>query len=276
MTENNAGGDGGDFLASLPEGMRNEGALKGFSGPEGGSKLATSFMEARRTLSSRSMADMEAPTDDAGVRAVLTKMGRNAPDSPDGYTLADKPNTAAFRALAHKHGLSVKQAEAMFSDIDTGNTQSAADRKTRAETDRANDEKTLRGEWGVEYDANLELAKNGAKHAFSEEMLKILETTGLENHPEMRKLLHSRGLQMKEGVFHAAGAAGAGSATTVETAEAELNKFATENQKLIMSQDDTAPGVLAAKARRNVLNSNLAKLKVTARNDAAIAAGTGV
>lgn len=277
MSEGNAGGGGGgDFLASLPEGMRGEGALKGFSGPEGGQRLATSFMEARRALSSRSMAEMDAPTDDAGVRAVMTKLGRSAPDSAEGYELADRPNTAAFRALAHKHGLTAAQAKAMFEEIGTTQDQMTADRKTRDDKFRTDSEATLRNEWGVDYDANLELSKNGGENAFGEEFRNLLKTTGLDQHPEMQKLLHSRGLQMKEGSFRVAGGAGGGATTTVDTATAALNKFTTENLGLIMSQNDELPGVLDAKKQRNVLNANLAKLKVQARDDASTALGSGV
>ena len=88
-----AGGDGGqgsDFLGSLPAEIRGEGALKNFGGADGGAKLASSFLSLNRSFSSRSMADMDAPGDDAGRRAVLSKLGHAAPDSPDGYTLPSR------------------------------------------------------------------------------------------------------------------------------------------------------------------------------------------
>lgn len=275
MTEN-LGGGGGDFLASLPADVQSHGSLKNFSGADGGVKLARSFIEAQGVISSRSMADMNVPSDEAGIRAVMTKLGRVAPDTPDGYDLAERPNTAAFRALAHKHGLTVQTAKAMFDEIGVTQDQITADRKTRDDKFRTDSETSLRSEWGAEYDANLELSQRGAENAFGEEFRNLLKTTGLDQHPEMQKLLHSRGMQMKEGTFRAAGGAGSGTATTVDTATAALNKFNTENWDLIMSQNDELPGVLEAKKQRNVLNANLAKMKVQAREDASVALGSGV
>ena len=271
MTDPTADGDGGggvDFLGSLPEGIRGEGALKNFTGPDGGAKLASSFLSLNKSFSGRSMADMDIPGDDAGRRAVLSKLGHAPPESPDGYTLPDKASAPSFRALAHKHGLSVKQAEAMFADMDSSDVRVSDERKTRMDSRKTETEKGERSEWGNEFDANLELIKRGAEHFFSEEMRSMLEATGMDQNPEMRKLLYSVGRQMKEGTLHSASGPAQGGAETIQTMKSEVNKFMAENTDLVLSQDDTKPGVEEAKTKWREINNKLAAMEVNARNSA--------
>ena len=280
MSENQGGDSGGgggvDFLGGLPAEIRGEGALKNFGGPDGGSKLATSYVELNRAFSGRSMADMDAPSDDAGRRAVLSKLGHSAPDSPDGYKLPDKANAPAFRALAHKHGLSAKQAEAMFTDMDTSDAQALDERDTRMDSRKAETERLERAEWGDGYDANMEVMKRGNDHHFGEELQDLLEVTGLDQHPEMRKMLHGLGRQLQEGTLHTGTGAAGGGATTVETAQKAYTDYGIENNGLILSQNDMAPGVKEAKDRLRELGSNLAKLKNQASLGAAgLAPGAG-
>ncbi|MCH8314176.1 MAG: hypothetical protein IID17_14470 [Nitrospinae bacterium] len=254
-----------DFLGGLPSEIRSEGALKNFSGPDGGRKLAESFISLNKTFSSRSMADMDAPGDDAGRRAVLSKLGHAPPDSPDGYKLPDKANAPAFRALAHKHGLSAKQAEAMFTDMDADDARVTGERNTRMDSRKAETERMLRSEWGAEYDANLEHMKRGNEHFFGDDLRKSLEITGLDQHPEMRKVLYGLGRQLQEGTLRPGTGAAGGGATTIETAQKAVNDHFTEKNKLILSQNDMSPGVKEAKARHQELNLNLAKIKGQAR-----------
>ena len=277
MSENLDGGGGApDFLATLPAEIQGRGELKGFAGPEGHTKLANSYLEATQKISSRSMADMDVPKDDAGIRSVLNKLGHAPPDSPDGYTLADKPNTADFRALAYKHGLPVKQAEAMFSDIDIGNTKSATERKTRLDASRAETERVLKAEWGVDYDNNTGLAKKGSELAFGEELRGLLEVTGLDQHPEMQRLLYGHGRFAQEGTLHTGTGAAMGTPETAAAAQAETEKFLEDNRALVMSQDDFKPGVAAAKAKYRELNKNAANMQVQAQNAGAdTATGAG-
>ncbi len=263
------GGGGSDFLGSLPMEIRGEGALKNFGGPDGGAKLANSFLSLGKAFSGRSMADMDAPGDDAGLRAVLSKLGHAPPESPDGYALPDKASAPSFRALAHKHGLSAKQAEAMFADMDSSEGRSLDERKTRMDSRKSETEKGLRAEWGEEYDSNTELIKRGAEHFFSEEMRSMLETTGIDQNPQMRKLLYAVGRQMKEGTLHAGSGPAQGGAETVETMKSETNKFMMDNKDLVLSQDDTKPGVAEAKAKMRELNNKLADMTVRARQNTA-------
>ena len=201
MTEGIDGG--GDFLTSLPADIQSHGSLKNFTGADGGVKLARSFIEAQGVISSRSMADMSAPTDDAGVRAVLTKLGHIAPDTPEGYKLAERPNTAAFRALAHKHGLTAKVAEAMFEEIATTQTQATEKRKAEDATTRTEAEKTLRAELGEKYDSSMENGTRAAEHFLSEEERKFIQESGLLHRlPGLQKFFNAAGQSMQEGTLH--------------------------------------------------------------------------
>ena len=199
MTDPTAGGGGVDFLTSLPAEMQSDGVLKAFAGPDGGAKLAKSYTELTRTFHSRTMADMDAPGDDAGLRAVLEKIGHAAPDSPDGYKLPDKANAPAFRALAFKHGLSMKQVEGMFADNEADASQKSAAGKARVDTRNAERETAMRKEWGSEYDANLELMNRGMEHFMPDEgERKFYAETGLLS-PAMAKIFNLLGNSLKEG-----------------------------------------------------------------------------
>lgn len=267
------GNAGGDFILSLPAELQSAGPLQGFKGAEGGRKLAESYVHLSSKLGSRSMADMDIPATADGIKAVLTKLGRAAPDNPDGYKLADKSSSVEFRALAHKHGLTAAQAEGMFGEMDARDVKAASDRDTRATARKEATESALRGEWGSEYDGNAAHSKQGLDHFFGEEMQKALEISGLGNHPEMQKLLYAAGRHMAEGTMHTGAGAAQGNANTVETATIERDKFLAENSELILSQDDMSSANRAAKEKHRQLNQRVAQLIVQARNDAA--AGTG-
>jgi len=245
------GAAGGDFLASLPAEIRGEGALKNFNGADGGAKLAKSYLNLNQAFSSRSMADAPVPGDDAGRRAVLAKLGAAPPESADKYNLPDKPSAKALRDVFHRHGLSAKQAEGLFADMDGGETRAVADRAARLTARKADAEKALRTEWGQQYDANMELAKRGAESFLGKEFRELMEATGFDSHPDMRKLLYGAGRALKEGTM-LTGAGPAGGLNSAAAIRAERTKVETEMATLQKQTgfDPVNPAFQAVLARR--------------------------
>ncbi|KKN57901.1 hypothetical protein LCGC14_0557320 [marine sediment metagenome] len=135
------------------------------------------------------------------VLARCTRRIRDDPDSPDGYKLPDKASAPAFRALAHQHGLSAKQAEAMFADMEASDARMSGERETRNGARKAETEQKLRGEWGDQYDANKEIVKRGTEDHVPE-LNKIMEQLGLDQHPEWQKMLYGVGRHSQEGTMH--------------------------------------------------------------------------
>jgi hypothetical protein len=255
---------GGDFVGSLPENLRGEGSLKNF---KDAGALAQSYVELRRTFSSRSMADMDAPADDKGRAAVLTKLGAAPPAKPDDYKLPNNPSAKQFGEWAHKTGLTVKQAETLYGEMDGATTRATEERKTRM-VQRAGEYKAaLTQEWGADYDSNAALATRGMEHYVPDKDLRdMLIGTGIGQHPIIAKLFQQLGRSLKEGtMLPGSGVGGTGGAGTVESAQNELDKFQKDNRTLIYSQNDMNPEVRAAKTHRSQLLENLARLKLAAK-----------
>ena len=194
---------GGDFLTSLPAEMQSLGTLKGFGGADGHVRLAKSYDEASRALSSRNMADMDAPADDAGRNAVLAKLGHAPPGSPDGYKLGDSSTAQKIATLAHELGMTIKQAETWVAKQTAAETQSATDRTAREESRKTEYEQALRQEWGEQYDANMEQANRAVEHFLPKEERDFLLETGLiHNLPGLQKFLSTAGRALQEGTLH--------------------------------------------------------------------------
>lgn len=282
MTENQGGGDGGegvqsdgdgggggapDFHSSLPEGIRSHGSLRNFKNV---GELGESYIQAREAISSKSMANMDAPTDDAGRRAVLEKLGRAPPVEAGEYKLPDTQAGKQFRAWAHLQGLTTKQAEGMYAAMQENGSATLAERKKQAETRKANNEAAIRQKWGDKYDPNMELARKGRDGFLSKELQDALEATGLSDHPELLDHFSQVGRSLQEGSLKPGSAAGSGApANNVEGASKSLFEFEAKNRDLLNSQNDSNPEVVAAKKARGTLLANFARLK----SDAAGAGG---
>ena len=269
MTEGQTTGgfDGTIPVTSLPAEIQSEGAIKNYvsDGKLDVGKALKGHAELNRAFHSRKMADLEAPTDDAGKRAVLAKLGHELPDSPDGYELPDDAKSRA--ALYHKAGLSKAQAKALAEAETESQTQAGGERKARMEQRRAEAERAMRTEWGDKYAENAELVKRGAEHFLKDDTLReLLSATGVIHHPDMQKLLYGVGRQLKEGTMHT-GTGAVGGPQTVADAQKAVNAImADENKrKLVMSQNDLLPGVKEAKQELTQAREHLAKLRVAER-----------
>lgn len=256
-------GGQGDFLASLPDDLRSDGSLKNFNGPDGGVKLAKSFTELNRAFSARRMEDGQPPTDDAGRKAVLSKLGHAPPDTPDGYELPDSDAARSFRDQAHKLGLTNQQAKDLFGSLEQQRSESSRRTQERLTQLKTEGEAALRGEWGDKFDAEMATAQRGLEGFLPEDVRQGLEATGLIHHPAVAKLGNRLGRAMQEGTMHAGSGPGAGSgAASLEAAQAERSKYFEANQKFILSQNDTIPDVRRAKAEYQRLNQQVARFKL--------------
>lgn len=255
------GGGGQDFLQSLPEQHRADPLFQNFSGPDGLNKLLNSYREQRRTISSRSMADMEPPGDEQGRKAVLQKLGVVAPETPDGYDLGDEAKDRA--ALYHRAGLTKAQAKALAEAEASAASEAETQRQTRIDQRKSDAAEALRREWGEAFEANMDLAKRAYEHFLPDEERQILDVTGLAAMPGLTRFLASAGRALKEGTMHTGTGAGAGPAdkagfraerVKVEQQMAELQKSETFDpissgyQQLVKQRND----LLAQEAKAHV------------------------
>ena len=218
------------FIESLPADMRGNASLTKFTDV---GAMAKSYLEMESASGRRTMGDMTAPSDDAGVTAVLRKLG--APTDASGYTLPDTPAGRAFRESAHKSGMTGKQAEALFADM-----TAASDSRSKATTEtfeatKTKDRDALRSDWGEKTDANLTIVAEAAKQAFGEADAKMLSDLGLTGRPAVAKfLLRIAPLFQEDGMF--GGSAGAGSEGDFKSIRA---------QRLAMANDKDIKAAMA-------------------------------
>jgi hypothetical protein len=113
---------------------------------------------------------------DEDWNAVYEKLGK--PKSPDEYkynlpkeSKLDDDSLKAFSATAHQLGLLPKQAEGIINYYNELANASEVDTNAKAETARAEAEKTLRKEYGSAYKHRIHAAKNLASSTLGNEFL---------------------------------------------------------------------------------------------------------
>ncbi len=157
---------------------------------------------------------IELPGEDAKPEdwdAFYNGLGR--PEKPDGYELPELkdipegfvlPEDKQFWAnMAHKHGLTKKQAAGLFSEFMqdmSGRYKSALEGSASAMVEAAKKRMqesadALKGEWGDDFGANLNLAKRAAEHLG---ILDSLDQSGAGNDPAVLKLAAELGKMLGE------------------------------------------------------------------------------
>lgn len=117
--------------------------------------------------------------DETAMQTLYRQMGQ--PEKAEEYKIPEidtqgvelQADTAeAFRAVAHKHGLTQKQFEGVVTDFTALNVNAGLEMRKAAQTDQA----SLQTEWGAAYDQNTGLVKSLAiKTNAPESLLKAIE-----------------------------------------------------------------------------------------------------
>lgn len=132
------------------------------------------------------------------------------PEKPEGYKLSPIENLhpelkitpeveAGFKSLAHKHGLTGRQADGLYKEYFGMISQSLTKRDEKSMADKHTAETALRTEWGGDYDVNINKSKRliekfggaNAREAFGE----------LGNNPIVLKTIASIAKQFSEDGF---------------------------------------------------------------------------
>ncbi len=146
----------------------------------------------------------DASTDDRAK--FFRKIGR--PESSEGYELSksDIPggsdeDAKLFRSAVHEIGLTKAQAESFWKwSNETGKARIAAF-VHEAKIARDTQQKTLRAEWGDNYDGNAQLAGKVATRFGGTEFLDIMRQTRLGDNPIVMKTLAAIGAVLTEDVL---------------------------------------------------------------------------
>lgn len=192
-----------EWLASLPEEIRAEGALKQFK--DVGS-LAKSYIH----LNKKRNDSLVLPGEDAKpeeVEAFYNKLGR--PESPDKYELklpegvqANEEMLKGFKELAHKNGILPKQAQAALDFYNDINQKAAKSYEERLDQEV----ERLRKKWGDDFEKNVGFANAALQEFGGNEIAEQLEKSAWGKYPPLVELLSSIGKGLTEKPLHGDGA----------------------------------------------------------------------
>lgn len=178
---------------SLPEDLANEPSLRNFDDV---SKLAKSYVHLVKMRGVPEDQLIKLPSD-GNYSEVYNKLGR--PEDPSGYEI-DISNdlNKDYAENAHKLGLSKDQAREIYSWMsDKYNQLQQEDRSQYEESVRMGLD-SLKREWGQEFNAQTQIAKQAFLQLADADMVKTMEESGLGNSPQMIKLFNKVGQILKE------------------------------------------------------------------------------
>lgn len=203
VTDQSEGGDVPKFHAQFKDNLKGHPSLMKFNDPNG---LAEGYVELERRLGR----SVEMPGDDATTEdwsRFYRRLGR--PETQEGYEFDDVelPNGVSvpeqsleeYRNTAHKLGLTKAQANELYKWHTESLGRTVGDVKRAVERQKSDAERTLREEWGGEYDQNMELATRALRQFADDDFVQFVKTTGLGNHPAMSKVFAKIGSAIGEG-----------------------------------------------------------------------------
>mgnify|MGYP001385714495 FL=1 len=162
-----------DFQSLIPTEYKNEKALQNFQDMDG---FVKSYLHSQKLVGSDKIPIPNKFATDEDWNAVYEKLGK--PKSPDEYkynlpkeSKLDDDSLKAFSATAHQLGLLPKQAEGIINYYNELANASEVDTNAKAETARAETEKTLRKEYGSAYKHRIHAAKNLASSTLGNDFL---------------------------------------------------------------------------------------------------------
>lgn len=203
LNQGDSGGGGGDFIATLPEDVRNEPSLRNFRDV---GDLAKGYVNAQKLIGTRRVPAPDANWTDQQWSDFYSQVGR--PETADKYTLpqvqleegltVDKDKVLKIQQHLHKLGLSDKQFRGVMEYYFGTLNDAAKAEKNARDASRSQAEQSLKAEWGPKYDAQVELARATLSKFGDEEFVKHMEATGIGNDPRLIKMLQKVGSMMLE------------------------------------------------------------------------------
>ena len=169
----------------LPDGLNEEPSLQTFDSVD---KLAKSYVNLVKKMGVPAEQLLRLPQSGESYDDVYNALGR--PEDHDGYQLGDysPEDTANYREIAHQLGLNNDQASALY-DIYQQDMQNRMDEEdAEFEQFEVENLQELQQEWGDKFNHNLEMARRAFMNFATPEAVKVLEETGMGNHPELLKV----------------------------------------------------------------------------------------
>ena len=189
--------DNQDWKSTLSDDLKNDPTLSNFKDVE---SLAKTVVHQQKVLGSR----MPIPKTDEEKLEVYNKLGR--PETADKYEVSipndyqsyiPEQNLNEFKNVAHKIGLNNEQVKALVDyQINTINYE-MENQPAQIEASRIESEKTLKEEWGYNYDKNVSKAKRALQVYGDPEIMELMNTEA-GNHPAVIKMFARLGEDVTE------------------------------------------------------------------------------
>lgn len=239
-----------DWRQSLPEDLRAEKvfeSIKGKDWGEAGPILAKNYVHAQRMIGSDKLVLPNERSTPEEIAAFRSKLG--VPAKPEEYTFKlpegltedklDKARVDLWRKELHEAGIPKQAAERLLTKYlseEHGATQAAQAARVK---EMEQYELAIKQEFGVKFDEKVNFARLALREFGNDNIVQLLETTGLGSHPEVVKLFASIGEKL--GDDRARGTSGTGGGNpfaSPDLAQAELQSFQRnpENMRAIMDR----------------------------------------
>lgn len=189
--EQDSQGTSENFLDSLPEELRTEPSLHDIK--DVGS-LAKGYVHAQKMVGADKIVVPGNDASDEEMGAFYNKLGR--PEQPDGYEVPtenmpkidiDKDVLGGFFEEAHRVGLSKQQAAALVRWQAQQTDSYLSDSIQQQELGLEEATSKMQKEFGGAYEQKMEMATTALKQFGGEELVELLNSTGLGNEPAVIK-----------------------------------------------------------------------------------------
>jgi hypothetical protein len=200
---NQSGNNGHDWVTDL--GLEDDKAkevIGKFNGPK---ELAKSYVELERKLGRSVQLPGEDATEEQRME-LFKKLGM--PDSFEGYDLSrpqdlpeglayDEDFENAFKAAAHKSGLTKTQARGLYNWYNTRVVEQVKQAGDRSKQSLAKTTEAFQKEWGDNYEKETTLTRRAVEKYGGQELQQYLDQSGLGNDPRLirafNKIAHAVG-----------------------------------------------------------------------------------
>jgi hypothetical protein len=160
------------------------------------SSVVKSYIEAQKKIGQKGVLIPGENASEADVGVFYKALGR--PDKPEEYGFKKPENLPKgvnyddnrakwFADLAHKTGLSTKQATTLFNEYNTNVIKESQDQLKAVEYFKKESSTSLKKEWGSNFEKNLDKANAAVKLFGGKDFIELLKATGMDAHPLMIK-----------------------------------------------------------------------------------------
>ena len=190
-------GDNQDWKSTLSENLRNDPTLSNFKDVE---SLAKTVVHQQKQMGNR----IPIPKTDEEKMEVYNKLGR--PETADKYEVSiptdykqymPEEQVNQFKNVAHNIGLNNEQVNALIEYQKNTIDYEMKNQPARIDASRKESEKTLKNEWGYDYDKNVAKAKRALQVYGDPEILELMNTEA-GNHPAVVKMFARLGEDVTE------------------------------------------------------------------------------